>query len=250
VAPTGEFDDPRLAAVYDTLNGYAPGTQPDFYRELARELSARTVVDIGCGTGLVTAHLVLAGFDVVGLDPSEPVLRVARRRPEARGARWIHGGVTALDVHDADLAVMAGHVAQFFPTDDAWHRALTGVRAALRPGGRLAFETRNPAARAWETWTPTATRRAVLDPVLGEIETWTEVTDVGDGVVATALHYRFTATREELTARTVLRFRTVGEIEESLRVAGFATEHRSGGWDRRPFRDHEDEIVVVASRTR
>jgi SAM-dependent methyltransferase len=84
VAPTTEFDDPRLASVYDTLNGYAPGTQPDFYLGLARDLDAATVVEIGCGTGLITACFVRAGFDVIGLEPSGPMLQVARRRAEAR----------------------------------------------------------------------------------------------------------------------------------------------------------------------
>jgi hypothetical protein len=40
VTLSAEFTDPRLVAAYDTLNVYEPGTQPDFYLELARE-SAR-----------------------------------------------------------------------------------------------------------------------------------------------------------------------------------------------------------------
>jgi SAM-dependent methyltransferase len=247
VAPTSEFDEPRLVAVYDTLNGYSPGTQPDFYPELARDLDAVTVIEIGCGTGLVTARFVLAGFDVIGLDPSELMLQVARGRPEARRARWIHGTVAALDVQDADLAFMAGHVAQFFLTDQTWHQALTAIHAALRPGGRLAFETRNPVVRAWEAWTPDFTRRTVLDPVFGEIETWTEVEDVSNGVVVTVHHCRFATTQQELTAQTALRFRTAEEVDQSLLDAGFVTEHRYGGWDRRPFTGQNDEIVVVAS---
>jgi SAM-dependent methyltransferase len=249
MAATSEFGEPRLVAVYDTLNGYAPGTQPDFYLELARDLKAATVVEIGCGTGLIAGRFVRAGFTVIGLEPSELMLQVARRRPEASGARWIHGTVAALDVQDADLAFMAGHVPQFFLTDQSWHQALTAIHGAIRPGGRLAFETRNPDARAWAAWTPDQTRRIVVDPACGEIETWTEVQDLGDSIVVTVQHYRFTATQDELTAQTALRFRTAQEIDRSLLQAGFVTEHVYGGWDRRPFTGEDDEIVVVASRT-
>ena len=189
-------------------------------------------------------RFVGAGYAVIGLDPSAPMLEVARRRPEARGARWIHGPVTTLDVRDGDLVFMAGHVAQFFLTDESWHEALTTIHAALRSDGRLAFETRNPVARAWETCTPDRTRRTMRDPVLGEIETWTEVVDVrGDVVVTTQQHYRFAG--ERLAAQTTLRFRTADEVSRSLLNAGFVIEHRYGGWDRRPFTAHDDEIVVV-----
>lgn len=247
MAPTGEFDQPRLVAVYDTLNAYRPGTQPDFYLGLAHDLDAATVIEIGCGTGLVTARFVLAGFNVIGLDPSGLMLQVARARPEARGARWIHGTVAALDVQDADLAFMSGHVAQFFLTDETWHQALSAIHAALRPGGRFAFETRNPVARAWEAWAPDYTRRTVMDPVIGVIETWTEVEDVTKDLVVTVHHCRFAATQETLTAQTTLRFRTAEEVDQSLLVAGFVTEHKYGGWDRQPFTAQDDEIVIVAS---
>ena len=42
-------------------------------------------------------------------------------------------------------------------TDQEWMTTLTGIRSALRPGGTLVFETRVPAARAWERWTRAAT---------------------------------------------------------------------------------------------
>ena len=59
-------------------------------------------------------------------------------------------------------------------------------------------------------------------------------------------HYRFAATGKKLTAQTTLRFRTADDVGRSLLNAGFVTEHRYGGWDRRPFTGHDDEIVVVA----
>jgi SAM-dependent methyltransferase len=69
-----EFTAPRLVAVYEALNGYAPGTQPDFYLRTAHECGARSVVEVGCGTGLITRLFLADGFDVTGIDPSGPML--------------------------------------------------------------------------------------------------------------------------------------------------------------------------------
>ncbi len=55
-----EFTDPRLVAVYDALNQYPRKTQPEFYAQLARDVDARLIVDLGCGTGLITRALATA----------------------------------------------------------------------------------------------------------------------------------------------------------------------------------------------
>ena len=47
-----EFSDPRLVAVYDTVNPIAE--YETFYLDLAAKLSASSIIDIGCGTGLLT----------------------------------------------------------------------------------------------------------------------------------------------------------------------------------------------------
>jgi len=156
--------------------------------------------------------------------------------------------VSALDVHGADLVVMPGHVAQFFLGDDEWHEALIAVRNALALGGRLAFETRNPAARAWESWTPAETRRTLSDPSAGGIETWSEVADVAREVVTTTLHHHFARTGEHVTATTALRFRTPEQLGASLSAAGLGVEDRYGGWDGHPFTDTDEELVLVAVR--
>ena len=56
-ARIAEFDDPRLVAVYDAVNAYAAHTQPDFCLQLAAEIGAHAIVDLGCGTGVVTCAL-------------------------------------------------------------------------------------------------------------------------------------------------------------------------------------------------
>jgi SAM-dependent methyltransferase len=247
--PIAEFDDPRLAAIYDTINTHEPDEQPRFVRGLVDDLGSgrHTIVDVGCGTGLITLVLAALGHDVIGVDPSAEMVAVARSRPRAHRVRWIVGHVDSIPAVGADLAIMTSHVAQFFVDDDEWARAIGAIHAALRPGGRLGFESRNPGAREWERWTPVHVT-AVADPVAGPIEWWTEVHDVHDGVVTFSNHYRLGATGEELTSNARLRFRTRAELARSLVDAGFEIERIDGHWDGRPADATSPEHIVVARR--
>ena len=64
---------------------------PTSTRKLAADIGARTVVDLGCGTGLLTRVLGGRGHAVIGIDPSPEMLAVARRGPHADQVRWISG---------------------------------------------------------------------------------------------------------------------------------------------------------------
>src|SRR5918994_1245496 len=63
-----EFSDPRLVEIYDTVNPI--GEYEAFYLDLAAKLSAETIVDIGCGTGLLTCEWVQRGHRLIGVEPS------------------------------------------------------------------------------------------------------------------------------------------------------------------------------------
>jgi SAM-dependent methyltransferase len=241
-----EFDDPRLVALYDTVNGYGPGEQPDYYLRCAAEIGARRVVELGCGTGMVSAAFAAAGYDVIGVEPSPAMLAIARARRSSDRVRWVGGGVDALAAlgaeFGADFAFMSGHVAQFFVDDAEWAAALVALRRTLRPGGRLAFESRNPLVREWERWTP-AHRR-----VIGDLETWSDVHTVRGGVVDYTNHYVIRSRGEAFESRAQLRFRTRDELDRSLADAGFELERIDGDWDGREATATTREYIVVASR--
>jgi SAM-dependent methyltransferase len=243
-----EFTDPRLVAVYDTVNAYGPDAQPRFYRELAAEVGAALVLDVGCGTGLISRDLAAAGHRVIGVEPAPAMLRLARAKPPVGRIEWVDGGVERLGSPDADLAIMSGHVAQFFLTEEDWSVALTALHRALVPGGRLAFESRDRRAREWERWNggEPSTR---VDPVAGQITTWSDGAEERDGIVTYTNHYRFDATGEELVAPCRLRFRTEAELTASLDAAGFSVERLHGDWDGRPAGPGERELIVVAVRS-
>jgi SAM-dependent methyltransferase len=242
-----EFTDPRLVAAYDTLNPYEADAQPGFYGALAAELGAETIVDLGCGTGVITCELAGRGFRMIGVEPAPAMLEQARRRLCAGKVVWIDGGAVDIGTPNVDLAIMTGHVAQFFLTDNEWQAALVGLHAALRPGGHLAFESGNPGAREWEQWTHDQ-RRTVHDAVAGPITTWLEVHDASNEVVTYTIHHEFATTGEHVIAPSALRFRCEADLARSLGDAGFAVERVYGDWDRRPASQQARELIVVARR--
>ena len=98
------------------------------------------------------------------------------------------------------LAIMSGHVAQFILTDADWLEALAGVKEALRPGGYLAFESRDPRAREWNRWT--GRKRIIPDSPYGRIKSWTEVTNVEGEVVYAVGHRRLLESNEDTVPAT------------------------------------------------
>lgn len=247
-----EFYDPRLVAIYNTvcpLDGYEK-----FYTKLAKKLSAKTIIDVGCGTGLLTSTLAKEGYQMIGVEPSKLMLNVARKSSNADEIKWFEGDALSLGEFNADLAIMTGHVAQFHLEDDYWHKALLSIRKALHPGGYLAFESRNPAVQPWITnkehtdWASPTTHKKVIDPKEGEIELWEETIEYKNHKVTRDLHYLFTNTGEEVVSRNQLRFRTKEEITQSLEDFGFNVENVYGFWDWSLATSESPEFIFVAKR--
>ena len=148
----------------------------------------------------------------------------------------------------ADLVLMTSNVAQVFLDDSVWLSTLDAIHAALRPGGHLAFESRNPFAKAWESWNYETTYQRIHSP-FGPLATWLEVVKVGDGRVCFEGHNLFEETGEVLVAESELRFRSFEEITQSLNSTGFNVGHVYGNWVRGPFTSSSKDMVFVAQRS-
>jgi len=234
------FDHPRLAALYDVENLWA--RDDDFFLALANETAGSRVLDLGCGTGRLTVALAAAGHAVTGVDPAWASLAAAREKPGGEHVTWIEGSAADAPRAAFDLALMTSHVAQVFVEDEHWRATLDGLSSALVPGGRLAFDSRDPAARAWERWNASDELRL---PDATAVSVRTELDAVEDGTVS------FTATSvfedgEELAIGSTLRFRTEQELRSSLEEHGFEVEAVYGGWAREPVGAGDGELVVVA----
>jgi SAM-dependent methyltransferase len=235
------FEHRRLAEIYDPLD--PDRSDLDVYAALIEELGARTVLDVGCGTGTFACLLAARGIEVVGVDPAAASLEVARAKPGADGVQWIHGDATMLPPLQVDVATMTGNVAQVFLTDEEWLSTLHGVHAALRPDGRLVFETRDPQRQAWRTWKREDTYTRTDLPGVGLVEAWTDITDVSDQLVSFRATFVFEPDGAVLTSDSTLRFRDQDQVTASLVTAGFLVADIRDAPDR-PGR----EFVFIARR--
>jgi SAM-dependent methyltransferase len=242
--PDAIYTDPRLAAVYEVLN--PPAADTAFYLALAGETSL-DVLDMGCGTGALAVEAARRGHRVWGADPAEAMLAIARARPGGDHVTWVRSDAAGLRLDTRfDLIIMTGHVFQVFLEDEAVRAALASLHAHLAPGGRLAFETRNPAVRAWRTWTPKETFQAVEVPDLGRVEVWHDLRTAEDGRVTFDTHFHFADSSAAVEPST-LRFMDRDELAGFLAEAGLMEIAWFGDWDSAPLGLASPEIIAVAA---
>jgi len=97
------------------------------------------VVEVGCGSGLLTAHVVGAGHRVIATDASDAMLALAREH--APGAAEIRRVCLPDDpVPDADAVVGVGHALNYLDDEAEVERSLAAMAGALRPGGVMAID--------------------------------------------------------------------------------------------------------------
>jgi SAM-dependent methyltransferase len=96
------------------------------------------VLEVGCGSGLLTRHLVDAGLRVMATDASPAMLELARET--APGAEIRRLTLPDDPVPEADAVVSVGHTLSYLPDEAAIDRALARLADALRPGGVLALD--------------------------------------------------------------------------------------------------------------
>lgn len=136
---TGPYYRDDLARVHHLGFGFhADATAPGILALLEDKRGA-LVLELGCGSGLLTRHLLDAGHRVLATDASPAMLELARdTAPEAEDIRVL---VLPDDpLPECDAIVSVGHVLSYLPDEAALERALVACAQALRPGGVLAID--------------------------------------------------------------------------------------------------------------
>jgi SAM-dependent methyltransferase len=233
---------PSYAAIYDAT--YA---EKDYEREcdLLEEAFARhgsgkmrAVLDLGCGSGGHLLPLARRGYDLVGVDLSPSMLRIARRKvAETSVATELHQGdarSVRLDrTFDAVLLMFA--VLGYQRANDDVLATLRTVRAHLRPGGMLFFDVwYGPAVLAAKP----EQRRRTVDTPNGRVErTARPELDIRRHLCTVRYQLKSPLSTDQLVEEEhVVRFFFPTELELLLRNTGLKLRSltRFGSLDERP----------------
>jgi SAM-dependent methyltransferase len=204
-----------------------------FYVELAREARTEPIVELAVGTGRIAIPIAReTGRRVLGIDSSSAMLELAREHSAGLPLELRLGDMRDFEVDEpVDLVICPARSLLHLPTWGDKRRVFERVAAALRPGGRFAFNSLAFNHRL----------AARLDGT----------TQDQHGTIHT-LTYAPADNRIDITPDdgAVLRlwWATRSEWNGLVEVAGLETEAVYGWFDQRPLDDESTEFVWIARR--
>lgn len=236
------YSDPDLVQFYDIENTGGD----DFNYCVGFAGNARSVLDLGCGTGQLAAALS-QGRSVTGVDPASPMLDVGRGRPNGDKVDWVEGDARTVRLgRRFDLVLLTGHAFQVFLTAEDQSAVLRTIAEHLAADGRFIFDSRNPVAKEWLEWTPQRSERIVLHPHLGAVKSWNDVErDAVTGIVTYSTFYEIPGGNAVLSAESKIAFPAREDLAGMLGEAGLLVEQWLGNWHGEPYVDSAPEIIPI-----
>ena len=209
----------RLAAVYDEIViDPCHDRWASFLEEQWRTdpTGVRLVLDLCCGTGLLAGELITRGYRVVGVDASDAMLAVARKRlgPEVVLSRMTLPDLTVEGVFDAAVCTFDG---LNYLTPKELRLTLAAVALRLRPGGWLVFDLHTDRMMSFTISNPTVAGESAenhflisstVNPRARTCDTTIEIMRPRDGNPFSERHRQY--------------FHPDEEVRASLRDANFA----------------------------
>jgi SAM-dependent methyltransferase len=137
------------ARLYDKIWGkYDYDSDVKFLNELFKEHKCRSVIDIGCGTGNHALRLIRLGYEVVGVDISPTMLKIAKEKGREAKVKFIQGDMRKLKEiiskgNRFDAAICLGQSFSSLITNGDVDAFFSGVHKILRQNGLFVFSARN-----------------------------------------------------------------------------------------------------------
>ncbi|MBC7643794.1 MAG: class I SAM-dependent methyltransferase [Thermoleophilia bacterium] len=151
--PDSPYYDADLALIHHEGYGFHVDRTADGIFALLDEARilggehAHHILDVGCGSGLLAARLLAAGYSVTGIDASVAMIDLTRATaPDARACLVSLPGdaippASETDANECyDAAISTGHVLNYLPSREAIIAAIAAIGASVRSRGVIAFD--------------------------------------------------------------------------------------------------------------
>jgi 2-polyprenyl-3-methyl-5-hydroxy-6-metoxy-1,4-benzoquinol methylase len=247
-----EFTDPPN---YDIEEGERSSVRIAFYCEEAKTVGG-PVLEIACGSGLVTIPIAAMGLETTGVDLAHPMLEHARKKAAAQGLkiRWVEADARSFDLGTKyRFILLTGNAFQAFLRREDQEALLASVRRHLAPNGIFAFETRNPSGHdltnqpeeefdqrytSVEGYPISVSFTQAYDPI-AQVMYWTSYRRWNDG-------------GHEHTKETHIacRFTHPQELEALLHYNGFEIIEQYGDWNKEALSASSLSIISICKAQR
>lgn len=242
-----EFADPPN---YDVEEARSARVRIPYFCDLVARCGG-PVLELACGSGLITLPIAGRCADVTGVDLCRPMLNHARQKAARLGVSvgWREGDARSVDLgRTFRLIVLTGNAFQAFLTPDDQDLLLRNVRRHLSSSGLFVFETRNPSAhdlrdqlneqhwheyRSVEGHAVRVSGTQSYDP-FNQWMLWTTYRRWSTG----------SRTNERVT-RITCRFTRPEELLDRLSRNGLAVAWQHGNWDGSPVAPESEHIITA-----
>ena len=250
--------------MYDSIAHYYDLTHADLtddlktLHQLAQEANG-PILECGCGTGRILLPLARAGFSLTGLDNSRAMLAIAQDKL-SHEAPQVQANVTLVQGDMTQTKVDGRFALIIIPYNTLLHLAPTQVKQAfvnmrhhLQPNGRLYLDIINPFVIAQtpndhmltleQSFTDTANGHSVLQFA----SNWL---DDAQQTLHISWIYDATPAPSGAIHRTISQFKYhyayPHQLEMQLQQSGLQLEAMWGDYDRSPFQEESDRLILIA----
>ena len=227
-----EFDETTFGKLYadeyDQLHD--PGTTEESVNLIAELAEGKSIIEFAIGTGRMALPLAALGFEVSGIEGSQEMTDVLRKKPGGAELTVEIGDMSTTRVAgEFDFAFLVFNTLFNLTTQDAQVLCFQNAADHLRSGGRFLVETFVP---DMERFRETNSARTLS---VGNNSAWLELTQ-HDAVTQRVdfQRVRFSPKGSKLFPLQ-MRYAWPQEIDLMAKLAGLTLDDRWGGWRREPF---------------
>lgn len=238
------FDAEYVARLRDEKPLRQTRMEVDFLLRSLRLPPGVRILDVPCGYGRHAAELARRGFRVVGVDLSRSMIEEARRRFAARPRLSFRRRDMRRIAFRAEFDAVVNLYTSFgYFTPAQNEAALRRMARALRPGGRLLIDHRDPgydATLPGRLWYRSGSKRFILEE--RRFDPRTKITESTQLTITTG--------RRRVAQKTLrLQEYSLPQWRRMLRRVGLRLQRAYSGYDARPYRaGSTGRLIVVAEK--